>query len=135
DSIRMNKDTYEIEHRIIRDRNGGIRTVFEKCYYIRDDSGNIVRSIGMVQDITDQKQKEREIKEREEELQIIFNTVEFGGPAALAARRAKPSLPAQTSRSLAPGGRCRRCMARLPRSRGGQKTEISLYAMSTAKNS
>jgi len=78
ESIRMNKDTYEIEHRILRDRDGSIRTVFEKCYHIRDDSGNIVRSVGMVQDITEQKQKEREIKEREEELKVIFNTVESG---------------------------------------------------------
>ncbi|MFO7803647.1 MAG: PAS domain S-box protein, partial [Desulfovermiculus sp.] len=78
ESIRMNKDTYEIEHRILRDRDGSVRTVFEKCYHIRDDSGNIVRSVGMVQDITEQKQKEREIQEREEELQVIFNTVESG---------------------------------------------------------
>lgn len=78
ESIRMNKDTFETEFRIIRERDGGIRTVFEKFYHIRDDSGNIVRSAGMIQDITEQKQKEREIKEREEELQIIFNTVESG---------------------------------------------------------
>ncbi|OGH06014.1 MAG: hypothetical protein A2W22_03765 [Candidatus Levybacteria bacterium RBG_16_35_11] len=53
-SLRQGKDSYEIEHRIVR-LDGEIRTVHERCEHIRDESGKIVRSIGMVHDITDRK--------------------------------------------------------------------------------
>ena len=54
-SIEEGRENYEIEHRIIRKHTGEIRHVFEKCQHVRDQQGTIVRSIGMVQDITEQK--------------------------------------------------------------------------------
>ncbi len=51
-SLRELKDGYDIEHRIVRRDTGEIRVVVEKCIHDRDDSGQIVRSVGMVQDIT-----------------------------------------------------------------------------------
>jgi PAS domain S-box-containing protein len=54
-SILEQKDHYEIEHRIIRKRTGEVRYVHEKCEHIRDASGEIIRSLGMVQDITERK--------------------------------------------------------------------------------
>ncbi len=54
-SIREGKDTYEIEHRLIRKSTGEIRSVQERCEHIRDATGRIVRSIGMVQDIAERK--------------------------------------------------------------------------------
>jgi len=63
ESIRTNKDTSETEFRIIRERDGAIRIVFVKWYNMRDDSGNIVRSIGMIQDITERKQMEEKLEE------------------------------------------------------------------------
>ncbi|MBC7251721.1 MAG: GAF domain-containing protein, partial [Anaerolineae bacterium] len=54
-SLREGRDTYEIEHRIIRRDNGEIRFVHEKCEHVKDASGRIVRSVGMVQDITERK--------------------------------------------------------------------------------
>ena len=54
-SLREGRDTYEIEHRIIRRDNGEIRFVHEKCEHVKDASGQIVRSVGMVQDITERK--------------------------------------------------------------------------------
>ncbi len=51
-SLRELKDGYDIEHRIVRRDTGEIRVVIEKCIHDRDDSGQIVRSVGMVQDIT-----------------------------------------------------------------------------------
>jgi PAS domain S-box-containing protein len=57
-SLRDGRDSYEIEHRVIRTSNGEIRTVHEKCQHYRDGSGKIVRSVGMVQDITERKRTE-----------------------------------------------------------------------------
>ena len=58
DSLREGRGGYEIEHRVIRRDTGEVRTVHEKCEHVRDASGRIVRSVGMVHDITEQKQAE-----------------------------------------------------------------------------
>jgi PAS domain S-box-containing protein len=57
-SLRGERDTYEIEHRITRKNSGEVRYVYEKCRHERDASGAVIRSVGMVQDITDQKSNE-----------------------------------------------------------------------------
>ncbi|MBE0556083.1 MAG: PocR ligand-binding domain-containing protein, partial [Proteobacteria bacterium] len=49
-SIRENRDTYEIEHRVIRKDTGEIRFVHERCQHFRDPSRTIIRSVGMVHD-------------------------------------------------------------------------------------
>ncbi|MGQ9677158.1 MAG: PAS domain-containing sensor histidine kinase, partial [Chloroflexota bacterium] len=59
-SLRENLDTYEIEHRVVRKDTGEIRIVHEKSENLRDATGRIVRSIGMVQDITERKRAETE---------------------------------------------------------------------------
>jgi len=61
-SLREGRDTSEIEHRIVRKDTGEIRMVFEKCAYFRDADGRVVRSIGMVQDITLRKRTENEMR-------------------------------------------------------------------------
>jgi PAS domain S-box-containing protein len=57
-SLRDGTDGYEIEHRILRKSTDEIRIVHEKCRHIRDESGKIDRSLGMVQDITERKKLE-----------------------------------------------------------------------------
>ena len=57
-SLREGRDNYEIEHRIVRRDTGEIRVVLEKCEHKRDASGRIIRSIGMVHDITEAKKAE-----------------------------------------------------------------------------
>lgn len=57
-SIRSGQNGYEVEHRIIRKEAGEVRYVHEKCKHERDARGTIVRSIGMVQDITERKASE-----------------------------------------------------------------------------
>ena len=57
-SIRDGKDSYEIEHRVVRKDNGEIHNVYEKCVHERDLTGAVVRSIGIVMDITVRKQLE-----------------------------------------------------------------------------
>jgi PAS domain S-box-containing protein len=60
---------YEIEHRIICRKTGEIRHVLEKCRHERGSSGAVVRSIGMVQDITERKLAQTRMAEQMAELQ------------------------------------------------------------------
>ncbi len=57
-SLREGRDTYEIEHRIVRKSTGEIRYVHEKCEHFRDVTGGLIRSVGMVHDITERKRAE-----------------------------------------------------------------------------
>ncbi len=65
-SLREGKDSYEIEHRIVRKATSEVRVVHEKCYHIRDKTGRIIRSLGMVHDITDRKRMENALRESEQ---------------------------------------------------------------------
>lgn len=62
DSVREGKDGYEIEHRVVRKSTGEIRFVHEKCYNVRDESGQIIKSIGMIHDITERKKAEEQLE-------------------------------------------------------------------------
>ena len=64
-SVRDGKDGYEIEHRVIRQPNGEIRIVHEKCEHFRNEAGQIVCSIGMVHDITEAKRAEEALRHSE----------------------------------------------------------------------
>lgn len=59
DSLRDGMDGYEVEHRIVRKSTGEIRAVHEKCAHVRDASGQMLRSVGMVQDVTERKKVEQ----------------------------------------------------------------------------
>lgn len=61
-SIREGRDTYEIEHRVVQKDTGDIRWVHEKCEHFRDAAGKIIRSVGMVHEITDQKRAVEQIE-------------------------------------------------------------------------
>jgi len=61
-SVQENKECYGIEHRIVRRDNGEVRLVLEKCEHQRDASGKIVRSLGMVQDITERRRAEEQLR-------------------------------------------------------------------------
>ncbi|MDV2481838.1 PAS domain S-box protein [Methanoculleus sp. Wushi-C6] len=71
-SIADGGETYEIEHRILRNDTGEVRHVVERCEHLRDGSGAIVRSVGMVHDVTDRKLAELERLHRHEELQVAY---------------------------------------------------------------
>ena len=67
-SLREGRDTYEIEHRVLRRPTGEVRWVHERCEHQRDEAGRIVRSIGMVHDITTRKLAEMELHRKNEDL-------------------------------------------------------------------
>jgi len=75
-SVREGRDAYEIEHRMIRKSTGEIRIVHERCEHIRNASGRIIRSIGMVHDITERKQAEEGLRQRTFDLQRLTETLE-----------------------------------------------------------
>jgi formate hydrogenlyase transcriptional activator len=77
-SLRESKDIYEIDHRIIRRDTGEIRYVHERCEHERDASGKIIRSVGMVHDITERKQAEEKIKNSETRYRRLFETAQDG---------------------------------------------------------
>jgi PAS domain S-box-containing protein len=54
-SLQVGSGGYEIDHRVVRKSTGEVRFVHEKCEHIRDESGEVVRSIGFVQDETEKK--------------------------------------------------------------------------------
>lgn len=66
DSLAGNSD-YDIEHRIIRRDNGEVRWVHEKCQHTLDENGQVLRSNGTVQDITERKRAEDAVLLAEQE--------------------------------------------------------------------
>jgi len=71
-SVREGRDNYEIEHRVVGKSTGEIRVVHERCEHIRDESGQIIRSIGMVHDITERKRMEEELRQSEEKSRLLI---------------------------------------------------------------
>jgi len=67
-SLQEGLDTYEIEHRVVRKNTGEIRYVHEKCEHFRDATGTIVRSAGMVHDITERRRAEEALRQANERL-------------------------------------------------------------------
>ncbi len=71
-SIADGKDGYEIEHRILRGDAREIRYLDERCEHYRNGAGEVVRSVGMVHDITERKLGEIERVQRHEELLAAY---------------------------------------------------------------
>jgi len=71
-SLQGENTGFEVEHRIVCRDTGEIRHVWEKCEHIRDASGKVVRSLGMVQDITKNKQAELALSEKEKKFRSFF---------------------------------------------------------------
>jgi PAS domain S-box-containing protein len=70
-SLRENRDTYELDHRVIRKDTGEIRIVHEKCEHFRDAAGRIIRSVGMVHDITERKRAQEQLLKLNRTLQAL----------------------------------------------------------------
>jgi PAS domain-containing protein len=77
-SLLNGQSGYEIEHRIIRRHSGEIRHVVERCVHERDSKGTVIKSIGMVQDITSQVEAERALVESEKRFREVVHSLDAG---------------------------------------------------------
>lgn len=71
-SLREAKDNHEIEHRLVKKDTGEVRAVLERCVHVSDASGKIVRSIGIVPDVTNRKRAEAAVVRSEARLRGIL---------------------------------------------------------------
>lgn len=69
-----NMKPYQIEYRLLF-ADGRIKSVTERCETFYDESGNPLRSVGTVQDITEQKQRQEEIEMLGFALNNAYNAV------------------------------------------------------------
>ncbi|MFC1736351.1 PAS domain S-box protein [Candidatus Hydrogenedentota bacterium] len=69
------KKTFEFEYRI-KARNGDVKSVLGRQQLFLDDEGDIVRMLGVIQDITDRKQAEETLHETTTRLQGILDTTQ-----------------------------------------------------------
>ena len=67
----------DYEHRVLRP-DGEIRTVHERGYVVRDEEGNALSIFGTVQDITEQKKAEEEIRAINAHLSTILQASPLG---------------------------------------------------------
>jgi PAS domain S-box-containing protein len=70
-----NLDSNFINHRIVRKHTGEVRYVYQKFEQIRDASGNIIKRVGMIQDITERRLSEERIKKLFEEKEVLLREV------------------------------------------------------------
>ena len=73
-SIADGKDTYTLEHRILRAGTREVRYVVEWCEHLRDASGRVSRSIGMVHDITEAKWAQQRLRESEQHFRTLADS-------------------------------------------------------------
>ena len=67
-SLQDENEIFAITHRIVRP-DGTIRQVNEKCQHYRDESGQVIRSVGMIHDITEQWRTQTALERSNRELE------------------------------------------------------------------
>jgi PAS domain S-box-containing protein len=100
DSLDRNEEHYSIDHRVIRRDTGELRYVHEKCIHERDSGGKVIRSIGMVQDVTETKLAEEKLLIYAHELEKKNRELDIALIRAEEATRAKSEFLANMSHEI-----------------------------------
>lgn len=74
-SIRSGEKNFEIDHRIIRADNGEERVVHQRCIHTRDTTGKLLRTRGMIHDITDRYRIEESLREALADKSVLLQEV------------------------------------------------------------
>jgi len=74
-SILEGKPTFNIEHRIIRKNSGELRYVWVSGENLKDASGKVIHSVGMVLDITERKQAEIALRKSDEKVRFKLQSI------------------------------------------------------------
>jgi len=72
-----NKEPYSIDHRLLMS-DGRVKYVHEQCETVFDENGMPLRSVGTVQDVTEQKKSDEQIRENENLLRDVFENTLSG---------------------------------------------------------
>jgi PAS domain S-box-containing protein len=67
---------YRVEYRIVRP-DGSIRWVYDKCSPVHDDTGKVIRLVGVARDITERKEYQIRLGERIKELRCLYRVLEL----------------------------------------------------------
>ncbi len=83
--VRRGIAPYDMEHRIVRQDNGEVRTVRARGDFVRDEKGRVVRVYGFAKDITEEKRSQEALRQSEEryrrqatELDTIYRRAPIG---------------------------------------------------------
>ena len=85
-------DTYQVDHRIVR-ADGEVRFVHEQAEVLRDDDGVAVAMNGTVQDITERRQRERELQTLEHEYEQQYRELFEDAPVMFCFTRDEDGVP------------------------------------------
>ena len=69
-----NKTPYDFVHRLIRP-SGEVRIVHEHCQHVHDKKGNLLKSVGTIEDITDRKRAEKESETAKNLLRTVLDII------------------------------------------------------------
>lgn len=72
-ALEQDLERYEYDYRIVRKNNDEVRYVHEICEHVRDSDGTIIGSTGILQDVTDRKNLENNLRRSEERFQRLAN--------------------------------------------------------------
>ncbi|MBN1291951.1 MAG: PAS domain S-box protein [Candidatus Latescibacteria bacterium] len=73
----INRQSYNVEHRLLMG-DGRIKWLNERCRTDYDEQGRPIRSVGIVQDITERKQAEKAIRQQHERLEFVIDGSRLG---------------------------------------------------------
>ena len=75
DRLLRYNEPYDTEFKIRRISDGAIRDILSKAEVETDISGKMIKVIGVIQDITDRKRADEAIRESQQIIEGIFNTI------------------------------------------------------------